>query len=77
MGKRKDLNSPLSSGETSTQLSAKQSLNGSYDDTVRERAYQLYESRMQSNNAGDPVSDWLQAEQLVRNEFAGQNDIFS
>lgn len=77
MGKRKDLHSPLSSGETSTHLSAKQSLNGSYDDTVRERAYHLYETRMQSNNPGDPVSDWLEAEQLVRNEFAGQNDIFS
>ena len=77
MPRRKDQGSPLSARDASTQDSTRNALNGSYDDTVRERAYQLYETRMQTNHPGDPVSDWLEAEQIVRNEFAGQNDIFS
>jgi hypothetical protein len=69
--------SPDSPRDASTQISTRHNLNGSYDDTVRERAYQLYEARMQSNHPGDPVSDWLEAEQLVRKQLADQNDIFS
>ena len=43
-------------------------LNGNFVDTVRERAYQLYETRLSDNRMGDPVSDWLQAEEQVRRE---------
>jgi hypothetical protein len=34
---------------------------------IRERAYQIFESRSRNGLASDPVSDWLQAEREIVN----------
>lgn len=74
MARRKDSASPISHNNSGN---AGYPLNGSYVETVRERAYQLYEKRCNSNNPGDPMTDWLQAEQLVRDQLAIEKPVFS
>lgn len=71
MRKKNDQNSPFHS-ETG---SATQ--NSSFINNVRQRAYELYECRITSNSPGDPMSDWLQAEEQVRSQFARGNDILT
>ena len=69
---------PCPDGPASVQAaSAKSILNGSDVDTVRERAYQIFETRVSHNFAGDPMSDWLQAEEQVRLELARGKDILA
>lgn len=75
MARRKDMASPISHNNSGKD--AAHPLNGSYVETVRERAYQLYEMRCNSNNPGDPMTDWLQAEQLVRDQLAIEKPVFS
>ncbi len=36
------------------------------EDQVRLRAYELYQERLRTGTAGDPLSDWFQAESAVR-----------
>ena len=36
------------------------------DEEIRRRAHEIYESRRAADRAGDELSDWLEAEQLVR-----------
>ena len=38
----------------------------SLDERIRERAYQIYMSRLREGVPGDPVTDWLRAEQELR-----------
>ncbi len=46
-------------------------------DRIRERAYQLYKMRINTHHAGDPMSDWLQAEEQIRVEFNGLSGVKS
>lgn len=39
---------------------------GASEQQVRERAYRIYQARMREGVPGDPVSDWLRAEQELR-----------
>ena len=73
MRKRHDLTSPNTNIASSS--SAPERLNGSYIESVRQRAYELYEMRLGSNSPGDPLTDWLTAEEQVRTKLAHEDDI--
>ncbi len=36
------------------------------EEQIRKRAYQIYLSRLREDVPGDPVSDWVRAEQELR-----------
>ena len=48
-------------------LAAGQAEATAHDQATRDRAYELFVARRATGAPGDPISDWLQAEQ----EFAG------
>jgi len=75
MRKGNDLNSPAPKRSDSNLASER--LNGSYVDSVRQRAYEIYEMRMSSNSPGDPMTDWLQAEEQVRTNLTRDSDIMA
>ena len=39
----------------------------SLEQQIRQRAYELYLSRIREDVPGDPATDWLRAEQELRN----------
>jgi hypothetical protein len=43
---------------------------GPTQDDIRQKAHAIFESRLRTGAAGDPVSDWLQAEQELRERRA-------
>jgi hypothetical protein len=77
MRKNQESMSPNTPPVRSERVVASAGSNGQIADTIRERAYHLYEARMSSNGFGDPESDWLQAEQQVRTEYAKDKDILA
>lgn len=80
---RKEKNPSSSAGVSSSTESSGYSsgsngqVNGAFVDHVRQRAYELYEHRLNNNADGDPTSDWLTAEEQVRLEFSRGNDILA
>ncbi len=44
----------------------------SWRDQVQRRAYQIYEERLRNRQGGDPTSDWLKAEEEIRNSRKAQ-----
>jgi DUF2934 family protein len=83
MRKGKDLSSPSSAtvsrygGSARSERGFKGQSDGSFIDQVRQRAYELYEKRVTDNAAGDPMSDWLSAEEQVRLELTRGNGTMS
>lgn len=62
----------LSTSQRPTQAPASQNLQGegSAQDAIRLRAHAIFEGRLRTGAPGDPVSDWLQAEQELRDRRA-------
>lgn len=62
--------SPSMSEQSQEKVSStsSQRSNDPFIDSVRQRAYELYEKRVADHLEGDPMSDWLQAEKQIRGQ---------
>ena len=49
--------------------------NAMWDQRIRQRAYEIYVSRLRSRISSTDWEDWLEAEREVRDEVRGSQDI--
>jgi hypothetical protein len=57
---------PRSLASGTRPAAATESRNRDMDEEIREHAYRIYLSRVREGVPGDPVTDWLRAEQELR-----------
>lgn len=57
-----------STRKTTTKASKKIDINEFFDE-IEKRAYEIFEERMVKNIPGDDMSDWIQAENEVRDRY--------